>query len=692
MLANLCSELIRTGKWIQMVLGLNGIGASLTAARSINTNPGSSDSIKLAQTWLDHCLNKHDRCPKPTGFMPHRVLAMLGKTPWDGLRVIESSSVVDLRRYAALSYCWGPVEKTYAATTAKMSSLVDKIEWHSLPATIKEALVMTFNLGLKYLWVDAICIIQDSDQDKNLQLGMMPMIYSEALFTIGASRSEAAERGFLSKRVPFEGCTVTFHDTIGRNGLAMIVDSSSVDAQRAIEFTETRAWCLQERVLSPRFLDFHNLQTLWHCNTLLKIRDNRHKIWFSDGWIPQGLSMATWSGDRKSGRIEWDKQLELRKTMAALQGWKSAGQLSNHTKDTGRFSKLYRKAIKTVQGFKELVVPGRAEEFQEAWRFIVRNYTSRQLSYQADKLRAISAVAMAYSAKTNDRYLAGLWQKMLPSALLWTRTEIDWIWPRSKEYRAPSWSWASVDGPIDEAIQMQFTTEDEDEEMRITDLARIIGSDISLESHNAEFGSVKHRRMKIRGHLIPARLGLWDPKIKTLDTNKWKSSLPRGIGPSRQLPPSSNGPGSSPIALPRPIPPHSSNLPGSSSAALPRPVPPHSNWTGASSAALPRPIPPHSDWTGSSSAAIPPTSPPTASSVPHPNSRDREDMLRETFRTQIEQVDQRHKKLEEAIQNVSLRDTTSKENSLPDQRPSSASSGSINEVRFLTSGGKHCKV
>lgn len=169
--------------------------------------------------------------------------------------------------YVTLSYCWGG-DQACKTTKSRMRSGNLSIPYGKLAQSIQDAIKVTSRLGLQYLWVDALCIIQDDEGDKIEQIANMPWIYNQACITIVAARSDRASRGFLDDidlaqstklavRLPF--CCPDQHGTLGSAYITYIDDS------RGSEPIHSRAWTLQERYLSNRYIEFGRNQMRWVC-------------------------------------------------------------------------------------------------------------------------------------------------------------------------------------------------------------------------------------------------------------------------------------------------------------------------------------------------------------------------------------------------------------------------------------------
>ena len=265
-----------------------------------------------------------------------------------------------------------------------------------LPKTIADALIITQRLGLSHLWVDALCIIQDSSNDKASNIRSMDQVYARSEVTIIAGTADAATDGFLRHSDAPDYFVNPFKITIPLEndqfcsfslGYARYYMPSKDPINR-------RAWTLQERVLSTRMLVYSYNGIKWACKTC-EIDPA------SPPDAPQEFSRIT------------------------------------HTLDL------------TNQDSESNDTTARAE-----WLLIRDDYSSRELSYDADRLLAIDGIAQVVARKTGWTYLKGLWKESLFLDLHWHRdaTSDDGaenpLHPRPQTRVAPSFSWASVRGHV----------------------------------------------------------------------------------------------------------------------------------------------------------------------------------------------------------------------------------------------------
>lgn len=289
--------------------------------------------------------------------------------------------------YAALSYCWGGDQ---AAKTLKshLRSRMDEFSLLDQPQSIRDAVHVARELGIKFLWVDSLCIIQDDEKDKMREIAQMHEIYQRAVITISAAISESSRDGFLTVRKLLPSSVRLKYR--GPDGtLGSVVMASQV---RTSEPIHSRGWTFQEHLLSRRTLVFGTFGIRWIC------RNVRHV----DGF---------------QGNSAWIEMLE------------------------NRFSKL---------GSSDFPTGTDNSDHQPAeWRGVVRDFSQRHLTDPKDRLPAISAVATVHSAtRRRGRYVAGLWTTDLPGTLLW---EIFPESPsvRCQGPTFPTWSWALFEGSVD---------------------------------------------------------------------------------------------------------------------------------------------------------------------------------------------------------------------------------------------------
>ncbi|KAK4168150.1 heterokaryon incompatibility protein 6 [Cladorrhinum sp. PSN259] len=419
--------------------------AKYISSRPPRAAPMSDESIEQVRNWLRTCKETHgDACrPPPSG--PGRLPArLIDVSDGDNLKICETGGSNGELEYAALSYCWGGPQE-FQTETASLTHREAGFSVADLPQTIQDAVKLTQRIGLQYLWVDSLCIIQDDAADKLREVTRMADIYKNACITISAARADKATEGFLKDRshpttklwkqlVPFPYHLPDLPETSSgdeplptlgeamklprpHRGTLWIHTQSSGLATAVKEPVNRRAWCLQEQVLSPRLLSYGFWPT-WRCNKLLA----------SDG-----------------GYFARDDDT----TLASYQRFTNA-MLNSQQQHAGQKQDIFRTA-----------------QLLETWRSFVEDYSRRTLSIQSDKLPAIAGIAREMNRMTGLSYVAGLWKENLLQDLMWyTGKGQDWLvrpgarqqseQEEEKEEKQamqpvpvlPTWSWASVDAPV----------------------------------------------------------------------------------------------------------------------------------------------------------------------------------------------------------------------------------------------------
>lgn len=374
--------------------------------------------MEEARRWIADCVEgRHETCVylgEPR--LPTRILDV-GAVHSSAVS-LRATGANDYGQYAALSYCWGGPQPLMA-TKSNIAQLMAGIEVSALPQTLRDAVLTTRRLGIPYLWIDALCIIQDSVEDKMNEIEKMGLIYRNATVTLAASYARKASDGFLKASMEDRStwsCTVPVclpqQSRVGQVKLEVNTGSPN----RNPEPLRTRGWAFQEAILSQRLLVFSKYELRCHCRVA-------HRRSLNFGSFTQSTDPVLFSpGGRVFEELDSHHKNEG-------DGWMSAPFLNN------------------------------------LWDSMLRDFTLRSVSVPDDRLCAVQGVAneLLRSRHLSDdldkTYFAGTWAACLPEQLLWCRSNIPLLSPDGmdpsktppslkRSSRAPSWSWASLDCPI----------------------------------------------------------------------------------------------------------------------------------------------------------------------------------------------------------------------------------------------------
>ncbi|KAI0433591.1 heterokaryon incompatibility protein-domain-containing protein [Xylaria sp. FL1042] len=401
----------RTRHGFQVFAHLGDPSSSTISNRPIARFPDSSTNLTRMVSWLNDC-QEHHKCKTMLGEMPARLIEITGAPGNISLRLRQTEEVGRVA-FAALSYCWGG-EQPMKCVSSNILLYETTIPFDKQPQTIKDAIKVCQGIGLQYLWIDALCIIQDDSNDKSVEIAKMTSIYGTATVTIVAARSTSAAEGFLGERFPGlrEGAVVSYRCIDGRLGSITLVKLGG--EFESAEPIDERGWTLQERLLSSRIIEFGSRQTRWICP---ETRSSGFPLeGCTDGWRRN----VKFSSKRKA------EALDLENIRAAKSTIDFYGRPRN-----SQF-KEYLNAI-------------------QHWEKICETFTERALTLSSDRALAISGIAQIYAELSGDQYIAGLWKSCFHSGLLW-KIEHSHLTPRKiarpPTYQGPSWSWLSVNGPV----------------------------------------------------------------------------------------------------------------------------------------------------------------------------------------------------------------------------------------------------
>jgi len=433
---------------------------------------------------MSSCNAKHSCAPPANSSLPTRVLDV-ARLKNGQIRLVVGASV-SARPYVALSHCWGTSHRI-TTTRDNLDAHISGIPIANLPATFQQAVEVTGLLGIPYLWIDSLCIIQDDARDWEREASKMGGVYANATLIIAADSStddssgcyttiqERMQVSFVSSdnralgRISYANAAPLDNtppyssglNAVGIGNFAILdhppngylifsqewmpssFNSSGFQSGKilyrtdemgatfdpiATENLSTRGWTFQERLLASRTLHLTKGQMYWECSKCMLAEDGGV---FPRTFPSLGLltAYATPSSSSSEETLPWF-EISPRIAYSPTTAWAS-----------------------------------------EIWLCMVEQYTARKLTKEEDKLPALSGLARRMANITNDSYHAGLWRRDLAYGLAWRMhvyepvhfcgnpehdTEIAALTPAERciashprAWRAPSWSWAAVDGQVE---------------------------------------------------------------------------------------------------------------------------------------------------------------------------------------------------------------------------------------------------
>ena len=380
--------------------------------KGFGESTGSESSLLLARKWLDECCKSHDVCSHTGMHGPsNNSETAPDRRPWYPTRLLDvgisSSSHIRLAHshdtllegpYVALSHCWGG-KVPLRLLESNMTALQTSIDLNELPRTFADAVKVARKLEVKYLWIDSLCIIQDSTDDWNHEALQMCDVYRRCLLCIVAGTAANSTEGLFKERKT-SACVTSQIIEANWKGRSLeqyfLVDLGFWRKNVVRSPINGRAWVLQERLLSPRVLRFEKEQVFWECLFSSKCES-----------FPNGVPSKKYL----------------------------------HTPADSVPRRLLREGMRDSED-EEI-------DFNHMWYRIVSEYSQASLTRPEDKLIAISGLAKAMQRLVDDSYVAGMWRRDLLPCISWkaVKQRQDQILPpKPPAYRAPSWSWAAIDG------------------------------------------------------------------------------------------------------------------------------------------------------------------------------------------------------------------------------------------------------
>ena len=441
--------------------------------KELNVNPLSSEVLSDIKAWFTTCATNHPECgPASTSSrLPTRVLDVGFGTQANTTRLKETE-INEQGAYVALSHCWG-TSTILKTTNETILAHMDNIEWHALSKTFQDAVIISRALGIQYLWIDSLCIVQGDAKDWEIESANMEAVYSQAYLVIAATAAPNGSHGCCFNRP--------------RSHTIEIVDSNSFKHTLCVRETIDgdhfskrkgpkgqhplldRAWAFQGRLLGCRVLHYCEKEIIAECKT------------------------ATW---------------------CECSGWWGVMWAGKWMQREPTLKSDYHKILKST-----------TDDKTTYWPALVRKYMEADLTYHSDRLVAISSLAKEFWSEDLGQYLAGHWEVDLIKTLLW------WSMPGINmlqrglfipecesaylQYSShPSWSWFSSLFPVGGARVLK--------EPSGIARAQLVESKCVPQNAKAPFGSVSRGEIILSGVLLD---GSYDKKQTVMVANNTFTAL-----------------------------------------------------------------------------------------------------------------------------------------------------------------------
>lgn len=408
------------------ILGNSSRYGPFTIAQPTSTTTFGSSSIKQVREWLTQCLEGHHDCMPSERLLTFSSddgnysyqskirLVDVGTDEHPVFRLVDGETLEREEgcvNYITLSYRWTAETAITSLRTYNNALYHDSIPTETLPQIYKEAAAVARALHIPYVWIDSLCIIQDSAQDWNEQASMMDSIYTHARMNLSGMFADRAV-GLKTERDPLAvtPCIVSrrlptdFNDHEERYGHFACFEGYGANSFVDLAPLFRRAWCHQERVLPTRTVYFGE-QLVWQCPRQMASEAFPSWIW----------------------RGPYDPFSEMSVHAHRQQALEARFMLLEDSRDT--------------------------------WENIVKLYTQTQVTKQTDRLVALRGIFNRFGHMLTEREpgwcVAGLWKQHLVRQLLWEQCgemnkDDEGMNARAREILGlfPSWSWASCPSEI----------------------------------------------------------------------------------------------------------------------------------------------------------------------------------------------------------------------------------------------------
>lgn len=434
----------------------------------------SAATFAFVRRELEACIDGHQRCHRPNPqFRPRRLIYIGSSDSCDDVVLRTRSEIPDGARYAALSYCWGNVVPMCRTTRDSYTQNLVSIGTRTVPKTYLDAFKVARRLGLEYIWIDALCIVQDDPVDWATEAGAMYDVYHNAHIVVASLHGKDANTGLFCKTDPNDK-SLQFQLLEFRHGLRryeifarrltraldhdMHQDAGRLAPMSGPEPLLSRAWGLTERLVSTRTIYFGKHEVTWECCSKAACQCQGDVVGPAAEKTQKQVFLADVDRNSPSARLVWHR--------------------------------------------------------------VVSQYMKRDIGRHVDRLVGLGAVAQCVAnSKPGQSYWAGMWSDSFVQDLMWRPISQSRIrdvgekpeplrtlrgWPKKP---APSWSWASVEVPVEWADLWTETAKHP--------LADVVQVQMDNIPGGNPFGMARSGSLRLRAHVLPCSVG---PMVRMRET------------------------------------------------------------------------------------------------------------------------------------------------------------------------------
>ncbi|KAL2076170.1 hypothetical protein VTL71DRAFT_1113 [Oculimacula yallundae] len=437
----------------------------LSLFSGLGRSTASAQAWKAASKWHKNCTRGHKDCQQnDVAYIPTRLIDV-GKSLFGSPRLVLASDLQPGVKFATLSHCWGH-SMHIRLLSCNLTAFRKQLPLKDLSKVFTDAFKVTRFFDLRYLWIDSLCILQDSAEDWAFESSAMSKIYSNGYCNIAATCSLDGSEGLFRKRNP---------RAIGLAKIPLPRQSIKLGRhcwvvndkvwQQGVEDAplNRRGWVCQERLLSPRTLHFGIDQLYWECRTQTCCEIYPAGLPYVVPGVSQTKSMFT----------------------------KAESQLLDSSMNDRNAGYGY--------GY-------------HLWSEIVDKYSRSALTHESDKLVAVAGLAVEIQRMVKDDYYAGLWRRHFIAQLLWMAKPEEpnhgnglVSTSQAPQYVAPTWSWASLQCPVE---LVYFDPEYHQP------VAQVIDIGVQLAVRNSTFGAITQGWVQIRGSLAKVSIIKIDDQLR----------------------------------------------------------------------------------------------------------------------------------------------------------------------------------